>query len=215
MVEINETSAAPGAGGASNERLLGCPFAQLEAWLQQAMEKEIPDPAVMVLATVGADGRPDQRAVLLKHNDVNGLVFFADFASKKASDIAASPYVNAHFLWHELNRQVRINGRAEKMGAADTTRYFITNPEHEQEDLADWGLRAEKMEGSRAFLMQQFEAMKSKFYDGGRQPSHWGGFRIIPERFEFWQGGGPRRRERSEYRLADSGEWVIERLGGL
>lgn len=199
-------------GGLTKESLLQCPLAQLNLWLAQAQSRGIPDPGVMILATCGIDGRPDQRAILVKQIDTSGLIFFADYGSKKAVDIAANPQVCAHFYWHGLDRQVRVWGKAEKITAAETTQVFISRPE----PLVEAGEfpRNSQALSSREFLMQQFKAMRARFYDGGRQPAKWGGYRVIPDHIEFWQGGGPRMRDRYEYKRQEDESWLLERFNG-
>ncbi len=211
MLDINQIRRDYLLGGLRRDMLPGSPFDQFELWLQQAIDSGLPDPTAMTLATVDAAGQPDQRIVLLKHSDNNGLVFFTNYGSKKAQDIAANPRVSLHFPWHIMERQVRVNGRVEKISAAETTRYFITRPRDSQ--IAAWASDQSRAISSRQFLMQQFEDMKSKFLDDQvPRPDFWGGYRVIPERFEFWQGGGSRLHDRFEYRLGAEGAWAIERL---
>lgn len=199
-------------GGLTKESLLQCPLAQLNLWLAQAHDRGVPDAGVMILATCSSDGRPDQRAILVKQIDSAGLIFFADYASKKAMDMAANPQVCAHFYWHGLDRQIRIWGTAKKISAAETTQVFISRPEL-PEAPGEFPRNRQSL-SSREFLMQQFKAMRTRFYDGGRQPAKWGGYRIVPEHMEFWQGGGPRMRDRYEYKRQEDGSWLLERYNG-
>ncbi len=199
-------------GGMTKESLLQCPLAQLNLWLTHAHDRGIPDSGVMILATCGSDGCPDQRATLVKHVDDAGLIFFADYASKKAMDIAANPKVCAHFYWHGMDRQIRIWGTAEKISATETTRIFISRPD--PPETPGEFLQSRRSSGSREFLMQQFKTMRARFYDGGRQPNQWGGYRIIPVHMEFWQGGGPRMRDRFEYKRQEDGSWELARYNG-
>jgi pyridoxamine 5'-phosphate oxidase len=148
----------------------------------------------------------DQRTVLLKNCDQEGLVFFAGSASKKIQDMLLYPSVSLHFLWRELDRQVRIGGRAEKLSAALTTHYFIHQPDHQKPR----NQTEEDTLTTRNFLIQQFNMMRSKFYGGGdRVAGHWNGYRVVPDHFEFWQGGGPRLRDRFIYQPASDGRWNI------
>lgn len=211
MLDINQIRRDYLLGGLRRENLQHSPFEQFELWLQQAIDSGLPDPTAMTLATVDAEGQPDQRIVLLKHSDPVGMVFFTNYGSKKAQDIKANPKVSLHFPWHIMERQVRINGRAEKISAAETTRYFITRPRDSQ--VAAWASEQSRPISSRQILMQQFEAMKTKFLSGEiPRPDFWGGYRVIPERFEFWQGGGSRLHDRFEYRRTEDNSWAIERL---
>lgn len=205
----DEASVTPLWDGLMAEQLYKSPIAQLEDWLQQAIAAGVSEPGVMILATCDGDGRPDQRAVLLKHCDCEGLVFFANYGSKKAQDIEANPMVCAHFYWSGMDRQVRVGGVAKKLSAAETTQILIGQPD--QRVLRDPAIQRSSV-SSRKFLMQQYNTMKARFYDSGREPSRWGGYRIVPDHFEFWQGGGPRMRDRFQYRLGENQEWIVQRL---
>lgn len=196
------------AEGLRREDLAACPFTQLERWLDDAIAHRLPDPAVMVLATLGADGQLDQRAIVLRHVDPRGLVFFAVDASKKIADLEAHPQVSAYFPWYAMDRQVRLSGHVERIPAAETNRYLVTPPENRAMQPVAWDQAAGAGGCSRAFLTQQFATMRSKFYGGG----HWSGYRIVPERVEFWQGGGPRRRDRFVY-IADKAGVVDSESG--
>ncbi len=187
------------SAGLKADDLLACPFAQLGVWLQEAADYPLHEPAVMVLATTGTDGRPDQRSVLLRDNQPGGLAFFSDYQSKKSRDMAANPWVSALFPWHAMDRQVRVLGRAEKMGAAETTRLLVEPPNSDLPEI-----------DPHKYLLKQFAVMKSRFYEGGRQPSQWGGYRLVADQFEFWQGGGPRLRDRYLYTLDEDGLWSLQ-----
>ena len=211
LLDINQIRRDYMLGGLRRDNLSGSPFDQFELWLQQAIDSDLPDPTAMTLATVDAEGQPDQRIVLLKHSDAQGLVFFTNYASKKAQDIAVNPRVSLHFPWHMMERQVRINGRAEKISAEETMRYFVTRPRDSQ--IAAWASKQSRPINSRKLLMQQFEDMKVKFLNSKvPPPDFWGGYRVIPDRFEFWQGGGSRLHDRFDYKRTPDGFWVIERL---
>jgi pyridoxamine 5'-phosphate oxidase len=211
LLDINQIRREYLLGGMRREDLQNSPYDQFDIWLQQAIDSGLPDPTAMTLATVDKEGQPDQRIVLLKHSDPRGLVFFTNYGSKKATDIAANPKVSLHFPWHIMERQLRINGRAEKISVAETTRYFVTRPRESQ--LAAWASKQSQPIGSRQMLMQQFEAMKEKFLGGQvPRPDFWGGYRVVPERYEFWQGGGSRLHDRFEYLRNEDGTWTINRL---
>lgn len=210
MLDINQIRRDYLLGGLKREDLNESPFDQFDLWLQQAIDSGLPDPTAMTLATVNADGQPDQRIVLLKHSDDKGLVFFTNYGSKKARDIAGNAQVGLHFPWHIMERQVRINGRAEKISVAETTRYFVSRPRESQ--IAAWASKQSRPISSRQLLMQQYEAMKDRFIGGEvPRPDFWGGYRVVPERFEFWQGGGKRLHDRFEY-CRDDNAWTINRL---
>ncbi len=186
------------------------PFRQFERWLDQAIGSGIKDPVAMTLATVDANRQPSQRIVLLKQASPEGLVFFTNYASNKARDIDRNPRVSLHFPWHMLERQVRVCGRARKISSAESLKYFVTRPEDSQ--LAAWASRQSRSIPSRRVLMQQFAAMKRKFRDGEIPlPDFWGGYRVVPDSFEFWQGGEDRLHDRFLYTIDGQG-WNIERL---
>lgn len=200
------------AGGLRRENLQANPFTQFSQWLQEACDGGLPDPTAMVLATVAADGQPSQRIVLLKHLDENGLVFFTNYASRKAQEIVGNNKVSVLFPWHYMERQVKICGVAEKVSLQESFKYFTSRPVESQ--LAAWASRQSSRISSRQMLMQQFEAMKAKFADGNIPlPDFWGGYRVRVESFEFWQGGGKRLHDRFVYEHRNSaGEWQISRL---
>lgn len=198
-------------GGLRREHLHDNPFQQFDVWLQQAVASAIPDPTAMVLATVDASGQPDQRLVLLKQVDDHGFVFYTNYASKKAHDIAVNAKVSLHFPWHMMERQVRVNGIASRLSTAESLKYFISRPPESQ--LAAWASPQSSRIGSRRLLLEQFERMKSKFAEGKIPlPDFWGGYRVVPNRFEFWQGGASRLHDRFEYLATETGTWDIGRL---
>lgn len=198
-------------GGLRREHLNDSPFKQFERWLQQAVTSQIPDPTAMVLATVDADGQPDQRLVLLKQVDERGFVFYTNYNSKKARDISANSKISLHFPWHMMERQVRVNGTATRLSAAESLKYFASRPQESQ--LAAWASQQSQRISSRQFLLDQFQRMKEKFAEGKIPlPDFWGGYRVVPHRFEFWQGGASRLHDRFEYVATSAGGWEIGRL---
>ncbi|GMG88524.1 pyridoxamine 5'-phosphate oxidase [Biformimicrobium ophioploci] len=196
--------------GLNRDDMLDSPFEQFRVWMQEAVRSELSDPSAMCIATVDASGRPTQRIVLLKAFDPSGFVFYTNLGSRKAQDIAANEQVSLHFPWHSLERQVAINGRAEKLSATEALKYFATRPRGSQ--LAAWASRQSSPISTRQLLMQQFEKMKEKFSDGEIPlPDFWGGYRVVPDRFEFWQGGAQRLHDRFEY-TREGEQWDIHRL---
>jgi pyridoxamine 5'-phosphate oxidase len=180
-------------------------------WLQQARMMDVVEPDAMTLATVGADGRPSQRMVLLKDCDASGFVFYTNLESRKALEIAGNPRVSLHFAWLPLQRQVIIEGRAEKLSAAESFRYFSTRPRDSR--LAAWASQQSSPIPSREELELRFERMKERF--GTEEiplPSFWGGYRVRPDSFEFWQGRQHRLHDRFLYRRGSGEAWTIERL---
>jgi pyridoxamine 5'-phosphate oxidase len=199
------------AGGLNRDMLDACPVAQFKLWLEQAVASGLRDPTAMVLATVDSSGAPWQRIVLLKGVSEAGFVFYTNYRSAKARAMSAQPRVSVHFPWNTLDRQVIMAGTVHKMSVVESTRYFLSRPRESQ--LAAWASQQSRPISSRAVLEQQVSAIKEKF--GKRElplPDFWGGYRIVPERIEFWQGGAHRLHDRFEYRLQDAGNWNLEQL---
>jgi pyridoxamine 5'-phosphate oxidase len=187
------------------------PFAQFEQWFQQAEECEVQEPNAMCLATVRADGQPSTRVVLLKAFSNKGLVFYTNYESRKASELEANPKVAANFLWLPLQRQVNVTGRVERVSKVEALKYFISRPLASR--LGAWSSPQSQVITSRQILEAKLDQMKRKFANGEVPlPDHWGGYRIVPETFEFWQGGSGRLHDRFMYRLDESGKWSPERL---
>ena len=196
----------------TRESLRDCPFDQFEQWLDQACRSPIIDPTAMTVATVDADNKPWHRAVLLKGFDKDGFVFYTNLGSRKARDIALNPNVSLHFPWFFLDRQVSIGGIAEKVGRGDVLKYFFSRPRESQ--LAAWASKQSRRLTSRQALESQFMAMKEKFSQGEvPTPDFWGGFRVKPQEFQFWQGGESRLHDRYQYRRDETDKnWVITQL---
>ena len=164
----------------------------------------------MTLATVRADGMPAQRTVLLTQFDARGFVFFTNYVSRKAAHIAENPQVSLLFPWITLERQVIVQGRAEKISSTESLRYFTSRPRESQ--LGAWVSSQSSVISSRKFLMQKLSELKSKFSEGEIPlPSFWGGYRVVPETIEFWQGGPARIHDRFLYSKGGS-EWSVDRL---
>ena len=199
------------AGGLNRSDLDLDPVDQFATWFDQARKTDIADPTAMVLATVDHRGQPSQRTVLLKYFDQDGFVFFTNYGSRKADEIAGNDRVSLLFVWLELDRQVMINGFAEKISAKDSARYFVSRPRNSQ--VAAWVSSQSHGLSSRQALMQKFAEMKKKFGEGKIPlPSFWGGYRVVPDEIEFWQGRENRLHDRFLYRQQDDKSWSIERL---
>ena len=197
--------------GLNRSGLASDPVSQFGSWFDQARKTTIADPTAMVLATVSSSGQPSQRTVLLKYFDKDGFVFFTNYGSRKADEIVSNNRVSLLFVWLELERQVMINGVAEKISIADSTRYFISRPQNSQ--VAAWVSSQSKQLSSRQALMQKFAEMKKKYSEGKIPlPSFWGGYRVIPDEIEFWQGRENRLHDRFMYKRLDDKSWSIDRL---
>ncbi|PSB28575.1 pyridoxamine 5'-phosphate oxidase [Stenomitos frigidus ULC18] len=187
------------------------PFKQFERWFQQACNAELQEPNAMVLATASAQGEPLLRTVLLKYFDSDGFVFFTNYESRKAHDISENPHVSLLFLWLPLQRQVQITGIAAKIPAAESLRYFATRPRGSQ--LGAWCSSQSSVISSRQMLMMEFEKIKEKFLNHEIPlPPSWGGFRVVPKSFEFWQGRSNRLHDRFLYVRQDKDCWDVQRL---
>ncbi len=165
----------------------------------------------MILSTVGSDGMPSQRTVLLKYYDEQGFVFFTNFDSRKAREIKNNNKVSLLFIWLELERKIKVNGIASKISAAESAKYFMSRPKESQ--MAAWVSSQSHTLGSRQMLMQKFQEMKRKIGEGKVPvPSFWGGFRVEPLEIEFWQGRKNRLHDRFRYLKDEKGWSVPERL---
>jgi pyridoxamine 5'-phosphate oxidase len=193
------------------DKLNADPFTQFEYWLQDAIAAELPDPTAMCVATVDAEGQPSQRLVLLKDVSAAGFVFYTNLGSRKASELAENPKVCLHFPWHPLERQVIVYGTAERVSHSQVLKYFLSRPKESQ--LAAWASEQSRPVSTRQALMQKFAEIKHKFEHGEVPvPSFWGGFLVVPQKIEFWQGGEHRLHDRFMYKRQDDGSWQIERL---
>ncbi len=178
-------------GKLSRDSLNTCPFEQFDAWMQQALDANIVDPTAMCLATVDDSGRPWQRVVLLKGFDESGFVFYTNLSSRKALNINSNSQASIQFSWLQLDRQVIVGGRAERLADTEVVEYFNSRPLSSQ--LAAWASDQSSPIASRDILESNFKAIQEKFSSSEVPvPDFWGGYRIIPEEFEFWQGGEKR-----------------------
>ncbi len=186
------------------------PADQFARWFDEAIRAELPEPNAMSLSTVAPDGQPSLRTVLLKFFDAEGLVFFTNLGSAKAKELAANPRCALLFPWLTLQRQVVVKGTAQRISAAQTLRYFCKRPRGSQ--LGAWVSRQSSVISSRSLLEAKLEEMKARFADGEVPlPSFWGGYRVRPDSFEFWQGRPARLHDRFLYTRQDEG-WRAERL---
>jgi pyridoxamine 5'-phosphate oxidase len=185
------------------------PFTQFGQWFSEATKAEVPEPNAMTLATCDAGGRPSARVVLIKDFDERGMVFFTNYKSRKGQDLATNNRASLLFFWPELERQIRIEGRVETVSAADSDAYYLSRPLLSR--VGAWASPQSEILDSRDTLEARFAAFAAEHGENPPRPAHWGGYRVAPSFFEFWQGRRSRLHDRICYRLAQ-GEWKIERL---
>lgn len=197
--------------GLRRKDLLADPMQQFKRWFEQAAAAQLPEVNAMSIATVGTDGMPQVRTVLLKGFDVTGYVFYTNYASAKACEIEQNPQVSVLLPWLALERQVRISGAVEKVSQAESKNYFNTRPRGSQ--LGAWVSSQSEVIESRAVLEGLLEQTEEQFKGSEIPlPSNWGGYRIIPKSYEYWQGRANRLHDRFKYTLIAEGQWQINRL---
>lgn len=187
------------------------PLAQLRAWLEEGVRQCPGEPVAMALATASPDGIPAARMVLLKGADATGIVFYTNYESDKARDLAVNPRAALLFYWPDLGRQVRVTGRVTLVSAAETAAYFASRARASR--LGAWASAQSRVIGSRSDLEARLVEVEERF--AGVEvppPPHWGGYRVVPASFEFWLGRADRLHDRLRYRRDAAGEWAIERL---
>ncbi len=185
------------------------PLQQFEHWFRQALSAELPEPNAMTVATVGAEGRPSTRVVLIKGYDARGIVWYTNYESRKGRELAGNPHAALQFHWVELERVVRIEGRVEKVSAEESDAYYQSRPLDSR--IGAWASPQSQVIASRAVLVTNAARYGAQYLLHPPRPPHWGGFRLVPDRWEFWQGRKSRLHDRLRYRL-DGGAWVRERL---
>jgi pyridoxamine 5'-phosphate oxidase len=185
------------------------PLALFQRWMDEAIAHDVSEPTAMTLATVGASGRPSTRVVLLKGCDARGMVWFTNYESRKGEELAHNPYAALQFHWVEMERVVRIEGRVEKTAAEESDDYFKSRPLDSR--LGAWASPQSRVISTRAVLVAN--AAKAAVQHGLNpdRPPHWGGYRLVPDRFEFWQGRRSRLHDRLVFR-DENGAWLRERL---
>ncbi len=186
------------------------PTAQFQRWFQDAQDAHCNEPNAMTLATCTPDAYPSARMVLLKGVDARGFVFFTDYRSRKGQELADNPHAALCFFWHEVERQVRVSGAVQRITRAESLEYFESRPRGAR--VGAWVSHQSQVLASRDVLEREVEAMTDRFAEGDVPlPEHWGGFRVLPEEFEFWQGRESRLHDRIAY-VRESGRWTHRRL---
>jgi pyridoxamine 5'-phosphate oxidase len=185
------------------------PIRQFELWFKDALDAGLPLPNAMTLATVDASGAPAARVVLLKGIEDGGFVFYTSYASRKARELAARGAACLVFLWAELERQVRIEGGVAKVAGPDSDRYYASRPLGAR--LSAWASEQSERVASRAFLEERLQEMRRRFGEAPPRPPHWGGYRVVPQAIEFWQGRADRLHDRLLY-LKNATGWTLQRL---
>lgn len=201
-----------GDAGLDTPDLAPDPIAMFRGWLEETIESGLHEPNAMVVTTVSAENRPSARLVLLKGVDERGFVFYTNYDSRKGQDIEANPAVSLLFPWHDLQRQVRVDGTATRVSQEESEAYFVVRPRGSQ--LGAWASPQSEEVASRAELDERYEKVEARFGDDAEVtlPPQWGGFRVRPELVEFWQGRRGRMHDRMVYRRGDGAAWSVVRL---
>ncbi|MET9731279.1 pyridoxamine 5'-phosphate oxidase [Streptomyces sp. NPDC006458] len=199
--------------GLAETDLAATPVEQFARWFKQAaVEAHLFEPNAMIVSTVGSEGRPSSRTVLLKHFDEQGFVFYTNYDSRKGRDLGENPYVSLLFPWHPMARQVIVHGVARRTGRDETAAYFRSRPHGSQ--LGAWASAQSSVIAGRADLEASYAELEARYPEGEQVPvpPHWGGFRVAPRTVEFWQGRENRLHDRLRYDARSDGSWQVERL---
>ena len=186
------------------------PFRQFEHWLQRALDAQVPEPNAMTVATVGESGRPSTRLVLIKQVDARGIVWYTNYQSRKGRELGAHPFAALQFHWVELERVVRIEGRVEKVSEAESDAYFASRPLASR--IGAWASPQSEPIDGRGTLIKRAAEYGLRYGISPPRPPHWGGYRLVPDAWEFWQGRPSRLHDRLAYTLQTDGRWAMQRL---
>ena len=185
------------------------PLNQFDRWIKEAIASQVPEPNAMTLATVASNMRPSTRVVLIKDYDASGIVWYTNYSSRKGLELAGNPYAALQFHWVELERVVRIEGRVERVSDIQSNTYFDSRPLDSR--IGAWASPQSQVIQGRTELVTRAAKYAAQFLMQPPRPAHWGGYRLVPEMWEFWQGRKSRLHDRLRYRL-DEGQWARERL---
>jgi pyridoxamine 5'-phosphate oxidase len=186
------------------------PLAQFDQWLNEAIKSEVPEPNAMTLATVSSNLRPSTRVVLIKDYDEQGIVWYTNYDSRKGQELAGNPYAALQFHWVELERVVRIEGRVEKVSDQESDTYFRSRPLDSR--IGAWASPQSQVISGRTVLVANAARYGAQFLLQPPRPAHWGGYRLVPDTWEFWQGRKSRLHDRLRYSQQNDGTWLRERL---
>lgn len=186
------------------------PIDQFHHWFDEAVKAKALEPNAMTLATASADGRPSTRVLLLKGADASGLVWFTNYSSRKGQDLSANPMAAMQFFWPELERVVRIEGRVERVSDEESDAYYRSRPTGSR--IGAWASPQSQVLSSRDVLEAAWKEQQARLGDDPPRPAHWGGYRLVPDHWEFWQGRSSRLHDRIAYEFQPGGAWLIQRL---